>query len=513
METHAPIKITAQEQLCIERVPNRPCSIVIFGASGDLTKRKLVPALFNLFREKLLPKKFFVLGTGRTVWNDEKFRETVISILEEDPRRDRALIEQFSKQLYYSACDYTKKDAFGGLKSVLSSLDSQYGTGGNVIFYLSIPPGVYETTIRHLVETQMLRPDNGDLPQTQIVVEKPFGTDLASARSLMQNTMKGLSEKQIYRIDHYLGKETVQNILMFRFANSIFEPVWNREFIDHIQITAAETLGVEHRAGYYESSGVLRDMFQNHMMELLSLVAMEPPSSFEPGNYRDEKVKVLKAIRPIPQDKVQQHFVRGQYGEGEIAGSQVLAYREEKDVNKDSQTETFAALKLFIDNPRWNGVPFYLRSGKRLADHKSEIIIQFKHIKNSIFSLVPPDQFPANRLVIRIQPNEGIQLNFNAKHPGPKMCMATLGLEFNYNTIFDEKDLSAYERLILDCMHADPTLFVRQDMVEVAWGLIENLLKSVQSPGGPPLYFYSAGSWGPKEAAKLMTQDGRQWGI
>lgn len=511
METNVPITVTTHQQLCIERVPDRPCGFVIFGASGDLTRRKLLPALFNLCREKLLPKKFFILGTGRTTWDNAKFRDSITQTLEEDPKRDPAVIKQFIEHCYYSSCDYLKKESFAGLKSTLSAMDEKYATGGNVIFYLSLPPDVYTGTIENLIASDMLRPETSENPKTQIVVEKPFGTDLASAKSLITKTMAGLSEKQIYRIDHYLGKETVQNILMLRFANSIFEPLWKAEYIDHVQITATESLGVEHRAGYYDSAGVLRDMFQNHMLELLSLVAMEPPVSFDPVNYRDEKVRVLKFIRPIAQNQLAEHFVRGQYAEGEIKGEKVPAYPAEPGVKQNSQTETFAALKLFVDNPRWQGVPFYLRSGKRLKEQKTEIIIQFKHIPHSIFARVPADQIPQNQLCIRIQPNEGIQLNFNAKYPGPKMCMATLGLEFNYKSVFAEKDLSAYERLILDCMHADPTLFVRQDMVEVAWGLIESLLKPIQAETAPQLYSYPSGSWGPREAEKLIRNDGRFW--
>lgn len=511
METQVPINVTTHPQLCIERVPNRPCGFVIFGASGDLTRRKLLPALYNLYREKLLPKKFFVLGTGRTAWDDKKFRETVVQILEEDHRRDKELIRQFSEQIYYTSCDYMRRDAFGDLKAALAELDELHSTGGNVIFYLSIPPGMYDTTIRNLKDSGMLRPDDSALPQTQIVVEKPFGTDLASARALMSETMAGLSEKQIYRIDHYLGKETVQNILMLRFANSIFEPLWKSEYIDHVQITATEELGVEHRAGYYDSAGVLRDMFQNHMLELLSLVAMEPPANFDPVNYRDEKVRVLKFIRPVSTSNMEDYFVRGQYAEGEIKGEKVPAYLNEPGVKQNSTTETFSALKLYVDNARWQDVPFYLRSGKRLKGQKTEIIIQFKHIPHSIFSSVPANQIPQNQLCIRIQPDEGIQLKFNSKYPGPKMCMATLGLEFNYKSVFDEKDLSAYERLILDCMHADPTLFVRQDMVEVAWGLIESLLAPIKAGTAPKLHSYPSGSWGPEEAQKLIRKDGRDW--
>lgn len=511
METQVPINVTTHPQLCIERVPNRPCALVIFGASGDLTRRKLLPALFNLFREKLLPKKFFILGTGRTKWDDVKFRDSIITTLSEDSKRDASLIKQFTELCYYSPCDYLKFESFAGLKNTLETLDKKHGSCGSVIYYLSLPPDVYGSTIENLMASKLLRPDDSDLPCTQIVVEKPFGTDLASARSLITKTMAGLSEKQIYRIDHYLGKETVQNILMLRFANSIFEPLWTSQYIDHVQITATEALGVEHRAGYYDSAGVLRDMFQNHMLELLSLVAMEPPVNFDPVNYRDEKVRVLKFIRPIPMAKMEEHFVRGQYAAGEIKGEKVPAYLDEPGVKPGSQTETFSALKIFVDNPRWQDVPFYLRSGKRLKGQKTEIIIQFKHIPHSIFANVPANQIPQNQLRIHIQPDEGIQLNFNSKYPGPKMCMATLGLEFNYKSVFDEKDLSAYERLILDCMHADPTLFVRQDMVEVAWGLIETLLKPMQNGTAPKLHLYPSGSWGPQEAAKLIRTDGRDW--
>jgi glucose-6-phosphate 1-dehydrogenase len=509
METRIPIKITAHDQLCIERVPYRPCSFIIFGASGDLAHRKLFPAIFNLYREKLLPKNFFVLGTGRKNWTDPEFRQNVNRSLSEDPKRDPALVQQFSEFFYYSVCDYSDLASFKHLKTVLDGLCPKYETCGNAIFYLSLPPEVYGTTIDHLMSAKMLLPDVSETPPTQIVVEKPFGQDLKSARSLKDT---GLGDKQIYLIDHYLGKETVQNILMFRFANSIFEPVWNRQHIDHVQITASETLGVEHRAGYYESAGIMRDMFQNHMFELLSLVAMEPPLNFDPTHYRDEKVKVLKSIRPLTPDQLEKCFVRGQYDQGEIGGNPVAAYRSEPGVRPDSQTETFAALKLFIDNWRWHDVPFYLRSGKRLPKQETEIIIQFKPISHSIFSKVAPSQIPPNKLCIRIQPNEGIQIVFNAKHPGPKMCMATLGLEFDYSTVFREKDLTAYERLILDCMHGDPTLFVRQDMVEVSWALIESLLQPLKT-NPLPLHLYPAGSWGPQEARQLIAQDRRSWGL
>lgn len=513
METRLPIKITAHDQLCIERVPERPCGLVIFGASGDLAHRKLIPALYHLYREKLLPANFFVLGAGRKAWDDSRFRAETISNLEGKKPGAEDFIRPFSEILYYCPCDYHRAEEFIRLKTILASLGEKYRTKNHLIFYLALPPEVYGDTILNLLGAGLLSEDPSEIPATRVVVEKPFGRDLSSARELALKALGALSEKQIYRIDHYLGKETVQNILMLRFANSIFESIWNRQHIDHIQITASETLGVGHRAGYYESAGVLRDMFQNHMLELLSLVAMEPPLNFDPAHYRDEKAKVLKSIRPFPRDSLGNIFVRGQYAKGMMDGREVPGYREEKGIRPDSETETFAALKLFIDNWRWQGVPFYLRSGKRLAVQQTEIIIQFKTISHSIFTSVPPDQIPANKLCIRIQPDEGIYLSFNAKHPGPKMCMATLGLEFDYAKVFREKDLSAYERLLLDAMHADPTLFVRQDMVEVAWALMDRLLEPLRNGSGPALLSYPAGSWGPEEALGLIARDGRSWGL
>ncbi|MFA6600519.1 MAG: glucose-6-phosphate dehydrogenase [Candidatus Omnitrophota bacterium] len=511
METSVPIKITAHDQLCIERAPYRPCSLVIFGATGDLAHRKLFPALFNLYREKLLPKNFFILGAGRKTMDDGAFRKLVTASLNEGSKRDRTLVEKFSESVYYAVCNYAEPASFEHLREVLYGLCPKYETCGNSIFYLSLPPEVYGCTIRNLMASKLLAPDNSENPCTQLVVEKPFGQDLASARSLKET---GLSDKQIYLIDHYLGKETVQNILMLRFANSIFEPVWNRQHIDHVQITASESLGVEHRAGYYESAGVFRDMFQNHMLELLALVAMEPPLNFDSAHYRDEKVKVLKSIRPIVPEQLGEYLVRGQYGQGEIFGQPVPSYREEPGVRPDSGTETFAALKLFVDNWRWRDVPFYLRSGKRLGAQTTEIIVQFKPISHSIFAKVTPAAIPPNKICIRIQPNEGIRIIFNAKHPGPKMCMATLGLEFDYTAVFHEKDLSAYDRLILDCMHGDPTLFVRQDMVELSWAFVESILSPLQSPEpAVPLQGYPAGTWGPPNSDELIRRDGRSWGL
>ncbi|MBI3316414.1 MAG: glucose-6-phosphate dehydrogenase [Candidatus Omnitrophica bacterium] len=506
------MKVTAHDQLCLERVPDRAASFVLFGASGDLAHRKLIPAIFNLYRAGLLPKSFFLLGTGRSPWTDEIFRHRVEKTLGLDAKRDKNEIQNFLHLIYYTPCEYTKRESYLPLKEALERHCRHYGSAANVIIYLSIPPSLYEAVLENLILNGLITASASDTPNSRVVVEKPFGRDFDSAKRLADPARTGLSEKQIFRIDHYLGKETVQNILMFRFANLIFEPVWNRQYVDHVQITAAETLGVEHRAGYYESAGVLRDMFQNHMMELLSLVAMEPPLRFDSTHYRDEKAKVLQAIRPFPEKGLDDYFVRGQYGKGKIAGISVSAYREEELVRPDSEIETFAALRLFVDNPRWQGVPFYLRSGKRMAQHLTEIIIHFRALPYSVFQSVAAENIPHNHLCLRIQPEEGIRILFNAKHPGPKMCMATLGLEFDYGTVFQEKDLNAYERLILDCMNGDSTLFVRQDMVEISWALMESLLKPVRDGKGPALHLYPAGSWGPREAEALITKDGRAWG-
>ncbi len=507
MEAKAPVKIITHDRLCVEKAVD-PCGVVIFGASGDLTQRKLLPALFNLYRSKLLPKGFYVIGFARSSWEDARFREEALAALKKvQPKATE--YQDFLSHLYYQAGDYHGQASLKALAERLRQLDEKHQSGGNVIFYLATPPSLYCDLVRGLRAAGLVRPPLDSKSWTRAIIEKPFGHNLESARALSKEVHQALDETQIYLIDHYLGKETVQNILFLRFANAIFEPLWNRRYIDHIQITVAEKLGVEHRAGYYEQAGVLRDVFQNHMFQLLSLVAMEPPVRFDASYYRDEKVKVLKSIRPLPPKRIQEFACRGQYGEGEIEGVKVPAYRAEEGILPTSRIETFAALKLYIDNWRWQGVPFYLRSGKRLKSHKTEIAVQFKSVPHSMFETLGIDQFPPNVLSLRIQPDEGISLNFEGKHPGPKFCMATIRLEFAYRDIFNEVAPESYERLLLDCMQGDQTLFVREDMVNLSWSLLGNLLDFWNKDS--ELEVYPAGSWGPLCSNRLIEKDNRSW--
>lgn len=509
-ETRIPLKITAHPELCIERVPEHPCGIVIFGASGDLAHRKLLPALYALHVAKLLPKNFFLAGAGRSEWTDDTFREDALKTLEKRGKLNDTESRSFLERVFYQRCNYEDPKSLSAVGEKVGRLSERYKTGGNVIYYLAVPPRVYAGTIRAMGEAKLVHPPAPKGPWTHVVIEKPFGHDLDSAAQLDREIHGVLDESQIYRIDHYLGKETVQNILMFRFANAIFEPIWNNRFIDHVQIMAAETLGIEHRAGFYDHAGALRDVFQNHMLQLLALVAMEPPSSFTADPYRDEKVKVLRSIRPIAPGCFSDCYVRGQYDAGIVDGTEVRAYRKEGGVPPDSQTETFAAIKLFIDNWRWEGVPFYLRAGKRLKGKATELAVHFKRIPHSIIPLIPANQFPRNVLILRIEPDEGISLSFEAKYPGPKFCLATLDLDFFYKDVFKGSIPGAYERLLLDCMLADQTLFVRQDMVGVSWSFITEVLEETERDKVSPA-LYPAGSWGPKEADQLIQRDGRYW--
>ena len=489
--------------------PPDPCAIAIFGASGDLAHRKLLPALFDLYCAKRLPKKFFVIGISRKNWDDDRFRKEILSVLKNKP--DKKQHTEFVRHLYYRIADPADPDSFRSLAEELRKLQTKYKTGKNVVFYFAIPPSAFGDTALHLHSRQLIQPANGEGPWTRVVFEKPFGHDLESSRTLNSDIHRYLAENQIYRIDHYLGKETVQNILMFRFANSIFEPVWNRQYIDHVQIMASETLGVEHRAAYYEHAGALRDMFQNHMFQLLTLCAMEPPVNFASDQYHDEKAKVLRALRPIPKGRINEVIVRGQYGSGRIDGKTVPAYRKEEGVHPASGTETFVAMKLFIDNWRWHGVPFYLRSGKRLNTQATEITIKFKKIPHSMFASLSPDAVESNILCFRIQPDEGISLRVGAKRPGPELTLASLNLDFDYKNTFHTHLMGPYERLLLDCMNGDQTLFVREDTVELSWQFITALLQEWRK--SPPAKFpnYKSGSWGPEAANRLIEQDGRKW--
>ena len=505
-------RVQIRGEFCVETIP-QPCGLIIFGASGDLTERKLIPSLFHLFKRKLLSKNFYMLGCARTAMSDQEFRDKLRGRLKGNGNNgDTAQVDEFLKLLYYSHGDYGDPAFYSRLSQRLMSLDSAHASGGFHLFYLSTPPTVYLSIIERLDEALLTRECEEDRCWARVVIEKPHGRDLESARELNRRLHRFLREDQIYRIDHYLGKETVQNILMFRFANAIFEPVWNRRYIDHVQITVAERLGVEHRAGYFEHAGSLRDMFQNHMLQLLALVAMEAPASFDAERVRDEKAKLLRAIRPYDLNELNEWFVRGQYGLGTMDSQEVAGYREEEGVDPNSKTETFLAARLLVDNWRWQDVPFYLRTGKRLARKTSQIAVTFKRIPHSMFSPIREEELAPNTLVFNVQPDEGITLGIQAKHPGPKLCMSSLALAFNYNEIFGEEPPEAYERLLLDCMHGDQTLFVREDAMEISWALLTPVLEAWEGESGREgLKEYAAGSWGPKEAGALPRRDGNAW--
>ena len=492
---------------CETEVPEPSC-LVIFGASGDLTKRKLIPSLYRLYHHGKLPGQFFVYGVGRTEMALDRFRESLRTSTEETFPDDFAASSwgQFAPRLYYSTLDYSAPDSYETLKQELSPLEKRHGTAGNRSFYLAVPPSVYEPIVRHLGASGLSRGERG---YCRVVIEKPFGRDLGSARRLNEVLRNSFEERQIYRIDHYIAKETVQNIFMFRFANSIFEPLWNSRYIDHVQITSSETIGIEQRAGYYEKAGVLRDMFQNHMLQLLALTAMEPPDAVVADRVRDERVKVFRSIRPIPLERLNEDVVTGQYGRGRVDGRPVVGYQEEEGVSKDSTTPTFAAVRLFVDNWRWNGVPFYLRSGKRLSTRKIEISIHFKPVPHFMFIHTLNGVIDPNVLVFRIQPDEGISLNFQTKQPGSKSCLRPVPMDFSY-----EKDvlLDAYEWVLLDCMLGDSMLFLREDGVEQAWSLITPVIEKLESETkADPFPNYEAGSSGPEEVNLLTGQDGRKW--
>jgi glucose-6-phosphate 1-dehydrogenase len=422
--------VEQQDILCAE-IPAPPCAMVVFGASGDLTSRKLLPSIFQIYAQYLLDEKFYLLGCGRTELSDEDFRRIAEAAIRESisdkPAED---LNSFTEKLYYINGDYADAALYERIKTRLSELDQKHKVQNNLLFYLAIPPLLYTTVVSHLGSVGLAG------RQVKLIVEKPFGRDLNSAAELNDNISQYFNESQIYRIDHYLGKETVQNILMFRFANTIFEPVWNRNFIDSIQITIAETLGVEHRSSFYDKTGALRDMFQNHMLQILSLIALEPPVSFEADHIRDEKAKLLRSIRPFNPGELKNIFICGQYGPGRINGKETIGYRNEPGIDPNSRTETFVAAKLFIDNWRWKGVPFYLRTGKRLARKDTEVVIIFKKVPHSMFVSSGLDDLPANVLALQIQPEEGISLSFQAKRPGSKMCMGTLNMNFCYKDVF-----------------------------------------------------------------------------
>jgi glucose-6-phosphate 1-dehydrogenase len=488
--------------------PAGPCAIVICGAAGDLTSRKLIPSLYNLAKAQLLPSEFCVLGFSRDEMSDDQFRKQVTRFLPATEQGTPSW-EWFTQRLRYQQGDFGDANAYAQLASRLTQLDQECKTDGNYLFYLATAPSFFGPIVQHLGQVSLSDQSTGRW--RRVVIEKPFGHDLDSARALNREVKSVLTENQIYRIDHYLGKETVQNILVFRFSNGIFEPIWNRRYIDHIQITNGETVGVEQRGGYFDTAGTLRDMVPNHMMQLISLTAMEPPVSFQADAVRDEQAKILTAIQPLSAEDVLHYTVRGQYGEGTIGNDKVPAYRTEPGVSRESRTETFVAMKLNIDNWRWAGVPFYLRTGKRLPQRHTEIAIYFKRAPFVLFRQTAVHKLQTNQLVIQIQPEEGISLSFGAKVPGPVLRLGSVDMSFEYSKYFGADSYSGYEVLLYDCMMGDATLFQRADMVEAGWRVVDPILDVWKAL--PPRSFpnYAAGAWGPKDSEDLMERDGRRW--
>jgi glucose-6-phosphate 1-dehydrogenase len=487
-----------------------PCAVILFGASGDLAKRKVIPAMFDLAQHDSLGQRYSIIGFARTPMNDEKFRATVgeaAKTISEVGPIDPAKWDQFASNLYYTAGEYGDPNSFAQLAKRLAELDAEKKLGGNRLFYLSTPPEVYPDIVEQLGRAGLARPANPN-SWVRIIIEKPFGRDLASAKELNRIVLNVFEEKQVYRIDHYLGKDTVQNLLVLRFGNGIFEPLWNRNYVDHVQITASETLGVERRGGFYEAAGALRDMIQSHVLQLTSLTSVEPPASFDATAVRNEKLKILQSIRPYNLEMVAQSVVRGQYVPGSLNGTRMAGYREEPAVNPNSRTETFVAMRVLIDNWRWAGVPFYLRTGKRLAKRSTEIMIQFRCAPHIVFR---ERQIEPNRLILNIQPDEGISVSFSAKKPGMEMNIGNVTMNFSYLEGFGGTSRSAYATLLNDCLRGDATLFDRGDSVEAAWSLVEPILDVWSAAKTATVPFYPAGTWGPKESDQMLERDGRQW--
>ena len=501
-----------RQGLAEERLPE-PCTVVIFGASGDLTKRKLVPALYTLQAERLLPPTFSIVGFARKASTDEQFRADMRDGCDKYARHrpvDEALWSSFAKGLYYLTGDYDDPASYAALKEKLAKVDAERGIPGNRVFYLSTPPSTFPVALKQLGGAGLINRETPS-PFTRVIIEKPFGTDLKTAKTLNQQALEVMDEQQVYRIDHYLGKETVQNLMVLRFANGLFEPLWNSRYVDHVQITGAEALGIEGRGGYFEQAGILRDMVQNHLFQVLALTAMEPPVSMHADDLRDEKVKVLKALRPIPEGRMDDFVVRGQYRAGSIGGKRQIGYHEETGVAAGSTTETYVAMKLFIDNWRWAGVPFYLRSAKAMPKKVTEVALVFRDAPLRLFGEKHQSAKSPNVLAIRIQPDEGVSLRFGSKVPGNTLDIQPVNMEFRYGTSFGTEPPEAYERLLLDCMLGDQALFTRRDEVEASWRWITKVHEAWAASKDEAVPRYDAGTWGPEESDALLKRHGHAW--
>lgn len=489
------------------------CCVVIFGASGNLTQTKLLPALFDLYCQDLLPDHFAVLGVSRTPLTDDEFRERMIEGVRRHAQLrsdDAATLERFARVLFYQPIDTGLAEEYAKVRMRLEELDRAQGTGGNYLYYMATPPVLYETVAEGLAAQGLTCQTEGG-PWRRVIVEKPFGYDLASAQALNRKLQEIFAENQIYRIDHYLGKESVQNLLVLRFANGIFEPLWNRNYVHDVQITAAEDAGVNNRGAYYDRVGALRDMFQNHLLQVLAMVAMEPPTRFDATSVRNETVKVFQALRPVKPEEVSDCVVRGQYVEGKVLGGRLAAYREEPGVAPASMTETYVAMRLYLDNWRWGGVPFFVRTGKRLPVRVTEVVVNFRQTPHCLFDRSCREGVRYNQLVLRLQPDEGIILSFGMKVPGAGFEVRDVAMDFHYSDLTDAYLPSAYERLLLDCMLGDATLYARNDAVEACWAFVDPIARAFSEDASIPLYGYPAGSWGPQKADEMLVPYDSRW--